>query len=977
MSANTFKRLSVPDTFVVPYTANKSWEITSSSFAENRIVTNIGINHSGSIFDPTTEYYTNGQYDRLVYDSTNLTYYPKFLSTSSLLQYIEKRNTIYNDGTLSTSSYYRGHVELGNTNTYKYFPTDTGSIIYVLNVPRNLTSEKILPTTFEIYFNSGISESKIYDDGNYNLLYSGSDVSSSIGTLLTQDSYVGNVFYEQNVAVLTIIPDSVRLKGWRGIDPYCLASAVSLTPSITLTPSATPSVTKTPSTTPSVTLSKSVSATPSITRTASVSATPSITQTPSVTPSMTPSVSTTPSVTLTPSETATPSITRTPSTTPSVTLTPSETATPSITLTSSRTPSVTRTPSISITPSITQTPSTTPSISTTPSVTLTPSISTTPSITQTPSITPSITLTPSITSTPSITRTASISTTPSITPSITRTASISITPSITPSASYLISLNCSTTAFSKDTLTTGYSTDYYVLDLSSTANGSSIQVTYRAEDRPNRFSIQKTTGGSSTIIQDSLWVGSDQSYPNTGYPWQSGTYPTCMAPYSSNQCPYSPDGSLTFTYDASSTYKLIVDVAPQNPNNPGNDNYEIDVLCTPPPSVSLTLTPSITRTPSVTPSKSPAGINQCITFSDFIVEAGSYSTDLRITATDIQLHPVNGDNTQTSTAVGNITLASGFEGAKLYYQLTNYNITNQTGSFEMTVTGNQGQGTYTVNQYSLKGLTPATSGSFITLSQTGSYNVAFTSTYQWLGSGGVDSSSNARIYVDSVCTAPSPSVSMTPSITKTPSISTTPSITPSTSGTNPVSLAYDTVSGYTACSNYPTVNTNVYFMPVGSTLQTGTFIYTNSACTIAAPNGFYSNGTTYWNTDASAAGKLQNPVSCTVPSVSLTPSRTRPVSITPSVSTTRPVSTTPSVTPSVSGAALTYYQYNATKCLDGSSVILTLTSTKTLGTYRTSTNTTSDCYTLDSFYQYVGTGYPITTLYASVPDCTSTNCTQL
>ena len=308
MSANTYKRLSVSDTFVVPYTANKSWDIESASFADNRIVVNIGVNYSGSPFDPTTENFTNNQYDRLVYDTINMIYYPSFLS-----RYIDtssKASTIYNDGTLTTSSYYRGHVELGNIDTIKRFPTGSNAVIYVINVPRNLTSEKILPTTFELYF-SGSNTFKIYDDGNYNLFYSGSNVNSSIGTVLSQSSYVGNVFYEQNIAIITAIPNSIRQTAWRGANPYCVESTPSVTPSVT--PSTTPSI----SVTPSISISATPSKTPSVTPTISV--TPSVTSTIPLTPSITPSV--TPTITNTPS--ITPTITHTPSITPSITPTAS------------------------------------------------------------------------------------------------------------------------------------------------------------------------------------------------------------------------------------------------------------------------------------------------------------------------------------------------------------------------------------------------------------------------------------------------------------------------------------------------------------------------------------------------------------------------------------------------------------------------------------------------------------------------------
>lgn len=301
MSANSYKRLNVSDNFVVPYTANKSWDILSSSFAENSIIVNVGIDTTNSLFDPINEYKTNGQYDRLVYNSINTSYYPNFLpyqvSTSS------RQGSIYNDGTLSTSSYFNGFVDLGNPNTIKFYPTGNGSIIYAINVPRNLSSDKILPTTFEVNFASGSNTYKIYDDGNYNLLFSGSNVSSSIGTILSQSSYIGNVFYEQNIAVLTIIPDSIRLRGWRGITPVCAQASPSPTPSIT----------------PTITVTPTISVTPSITLTA----TPSVTKTPSVTPTL----SVTPSVTKSIPPTPTPSKTlpATPTPTPSVTVTPSPT----------------------------------------------------------------------------------------------------------------------------------------------------------------------------------------------------------------------------------------------------------------------------------------------------------------------------------------------------------------------------------------------------------------------------------------------------------------------------------------------------------------------------------------------------------------------------------------------------------------------------------------------------------------------------
>jgi hypothetical protein len=338
MSANTFKRLNVSDTFVVPYTANKSWDIDSGSFADQHIVINVGTKYTGT-FDPETEYFTNNQYDCLVYKSINFSYYPTFyskvVSTSSL------QNTVYNDGTLSTSSYWKGinTHNPGNLDTVKFFPTGNSDVIYVINVPKTLTGDKILPTTFELTFVSASTTCKLYDDGNYNLLYSGSNISSSINTVLSQSSYVGNVFYEQNVTVITVIPNNVRTTAWRGTNPYCVQASGntgylaytdlelyyidnSVTTGVTKIndisdpdyvapvlnlvlcplPSATPSVT------PSISITPSVTSTPSVTPTVTPSVTPSV----SVTPSITPSISVTPSFSV--SISVTPSVT--PSTTP-------------------------------------------------------------------------------------------------------------------------------------------------------------------------------------------------------------------------------------------------------------------------------------------------------------------------------------------------------------------------------------------------------------------------------------------------------------------------------------------------------------------------------------------------------------------------------------------------------------------------------------------------------------------------------------
>lgn len=202
MAYSAWKRLNNGDVFVVPYTANKSYNITASDFSANQIVINVGINTS-STFDPNTSYKTNGQYDFLVYRSVLSNYYSEFFNNTHQTSSIKQ--TVYVDGTQVTGAYTGGFVDLGNPiTTEKFYPTS--STVYVVNVPKITAGSKITPSTFVMSIGSG----SVYDDGQYNLLWSGSNVNSSIpGVVLSQSSYVGNVFYEQNIAILTVVPNSL------------------------------------------------------------------------------------------------------------------------------------------------------------------------------------------------------------------------------------------------------------------------------------------------------------------------------------------------------------------------------------------------------------------------------------------------------------------------------------------------------------------------------------------------------------------------------------------------------------------------------------------------------------------------------------------------------------------------------------------------------------------------------------------------
>ena len=139
--------------------------------------------------------------------------------------------------------------------------------------------------------------------------------------------------------------------------------------------------------------------------------------------------------------------------------------------------------------------------------------------------------------------------------------------------------------------------------------------------------------------------------------------------------------------------------------------------------------------------------------------------------------------------------------------------------------------------------------------------------------------------------------------TTTVAPTTTTSTTTSTTTLSYVTftLAYSAVSGPQACSDYPTVNTTIYYAAPGSTLTTGTIIYTNSSLTTPAPNGFYSNGVNYWNTGA-GAGNLQNQTSCSATTTTTT-------STTTTTTTTAPTTTTSTTTTTTTGAPNLFFQY--------------------------------------------------------------------
>jgi hypothetical protein len=198
--ADTFnKRFSSGEIFTIPYEANKQWDITSSQYPEYNIFFELGIY-------PTSSKIQNYTKENLLYKSVLANFYPEFYPTSSLTTSSYYQTLNYTSSLTSEDYAVSGALRVGNqATTFKYFPTYTSSYIYTLNIPTSLYSNRILPTTFEMEVSGGI----IYDDGEYNLIYSGSEQTSSVGSIVKPGSYVGNIFYEQGLGVLTVIPISI------------------------------------------------------------------------------------------------------------------------------------------------------------------------------------------------------------------------------------------------------------------------------------------------------------------------------------------------------------------------------------------------------------------------------------------------------------------------------------------------------------------------------------------------------------------------------------------------------------------------------------------------------------------------------------------------------------------------------------------------------------------------------------------------
>ena len=184
---SVFKKLSKADVTTVLYAANKQWDLPYTCFSDNpyfniykgTYITGTFVSNDASI-DPST----NGEYERLIYDSVNHMFYQAYngriLDTGSLM---------FNINTYQSASQQRPTQSYFNYNSnpllIKNFPTGSGAGIRLLSIEQDIYGAKVLPYSFKL------SSSAYYvtDDGNGNLYDSGSQI--------------GNIFYAHGLAVIT------------------------------------------------------------------------------------------------------------------------------------------------------------------------------------------------------------------------------------------------------------------------------------------------------------------------------------------------------------------------------------------------------------------------------------------------------------------------------------------------------------------------------------------------------------------------------------------------------------------------------------------------------------------------------------------------------------------------------------------------------------------------------------------------------
>jgi hypothetical protein len=207
----SFKKLSTSDVFVVPYTANKNWDLTFACVPQDGAYFTIFkgknlINNIDLVNGPITE----AQYESLVYRQINHLYYQyhssSILDSHSLLDSMYYESYMTESSTISTGSYFDFNE---NPEFINNFPTQSNDIIRVMSFNQNIYGEQIKPNNFIL---TASGSYQLADDGLgnvYDISFTGYYVQPGYyappGYIaeLQNKVHVGNIFYSQGVVVIT------------------------------------------------------------------------------------------------------------------------------------------------------------------------------------------------------------------------------------------------------------------------------------------------------------------------------------------------------------------------------------------------------------------------------------------------------------------------------------------------------------------------------------------------------------------------------------------------------------------------------------------------------------------------------------------------------------------------------------------------------------------------------------------------------
>jgi hypothetical protein len=207
----SFKKLSTPDVFVVPYTANKNWDLDFACVPQDGAYFTIlkGKNTNGDI-DLVNGPITEGQYESLVYRQINHLYYQyhssSILNSHSLLDSLYYESYMTESSTISTGSYFDFNENPSFVNS---FPTSSNDIIRVMSFNQNIYGEQIKPNNFIL---TASGSYQLADDGYgniYDISFTGYYVQPGYyappGYIaeLQNKVHVGNIFYSQGLVIIT------------------------------------------------------------------------------------------------------------------------------------------------------------------------------------------------------------------------------------------------------------------------------------------------------------------------------------------------------------------------------------------------------------------------------------------------------------------------------------------------------------------------------------------------------------------------------------------------------------------------------------------------------------------------------------------------------------------------------------------------------------------------------------------------------